>query len=136
MDDQTLRHILQENRTIAVVGLSDKPHRASYDVAKYLVGHGYKIIPVNPNLKEVLKQKCYPSLREIPEKIDLVDCFRRSEAILPIAEDAIAIGAKVLWMQMGMVNQTAADKATAAGLQVIMNRCIKIEHLRLAHMTR
>ena len=132
MDDiPTLRRILKDYRVIAVVGLSAKLHRPSYSVAKYLLEHGYRVIPVNPSYQEVLGQKCYPSLRDIPEKIDIVDCFRRSEAIMPLAEDAIAIGAKVLWMQIGVINEAAAEKARKAGLEVVMDRCIEIEYARL-----
>ena len=129
MDDITsLRRILTENRVIAVVGLSAKRHRPSYSVAQYLLEHGYRVIPVNPSYQEVLGQKCYPSLRDIPEKIDIVDCFRRSAEIVPIAEEAIAVGAKVLWMQLGVINEAAAKKARKAGLDVVMDRCIKIEY--------
>ena len=129
MDDiTTLRRILTENRVIAVVGLSAKRHRPSYSVAQYLLEHGYRVIPVNPSYQEVLGQKCYPSLRDIPEKIDIVDCFRRSAEIVPIAEEAIAVGAKVLWMQIGVINEAAAKKARKAGLDVVMDRCIKIEY--------
>lgn len=132
MDDiQTLRRILKENRVIAVVGLSARRHRPSYSVARYLLEHGYRVIPVNPAYQEVLGQKCYPSLRDVPERVDIVDCFRRSEAIMPIAEDAIAVGAKVLWMQLGVINEAAAEKARKAGLDVVMDRCIEIEYARL-----
>jgi predicted CoA-binding protein len=132
MDDiPTLRRILRETKTIAVVGLSAQWHRPSYFAAKYMLDHGYRVIPVNPTYAEVLGQKCYKSLRDIPQPVDMVDCFRRSAEILPIAEDAIAIGAKTLWMQLGVVNQAAANLAEAAGLQVIMDRCVKIEYARL-----
>ena len=132
MDDiQTLRRILKENRVIAVVGLSAKRHRPSYSVAKYLLEHGYRVIPVNPAYPEVLGQKCYPSLRNVPERVDIVDCFRRSTEIMPVADDAIAVGAKVLWMQIGVINEAAAEKARKAGLDVVMDLCIKIEHARL-----
>ena len=93
--------------------------------------HGYRIIPVNPRYTEVLEQKCYQDLRAIPERVDLVDCFRRSEDIPPIADDAVAIGARVLWMQLGVVNEEAARRAVDAGLDVVMNRCVKIEHARI-----
>ena len=129
MDDtRTLCRILTGNRVIAVVGLSAKRHRPSYSVAQYLLEHGYRVIPVNPSYQEVLGQKCYPSLRDIPERVDIVDCFRRSAEIMPVAEDAIAIGAKVLWMQIGVINEAAAEKARKAGLEVVMDRCIKIEY--------
>lgn len=132
MDDiATLRRILKENRVIAVVGLSAKQHRPSHSVAKYLLEHGYRVIPVNPAYQEVLGQKCYPSLRDVPERVDIVDCFRRSAEIMPVAEDAIAVGAKVLWMQIGVINEAAAEKARKAGLDVVMDRCIEIEYARL-----
>ena len=132
MDDiQTLRRILKDNRVIAMVGLSANWYRPSYFAAKYLLDHGYRVIPVNPSYQEVLGQKCYATLRDIPGKIDLVDCFRKSEEIMPLAEDAIAIGAKALWMQIGVINAAAAAKARKAGLDVVMNRCMKIEYARL-----
>lgn len=132
-DIPTLRRILAENRTIAVVGLSADWFRPSYFAAKYMLDRGYRIIPVNPRYAgaEVLGQKCYASLRDIRDPVGIVDCFRKSLDILPIAEDAIAIGAKVLWMQIGVINQEAALRAQAAGLQVVMDRCVKIEHARL-----
>jgi uncharacterized protein len=126
-----LRRILARSRTLAVVGLSAQWYRPSYFAAKYMQDHGYRIIPVNPRYTEVLGEKCYPTLRDIPERVDLVDCFRRSEEIPPIAEDAIAIGAKVLWMQLGIRNEEAARRASDAGLDVVMNRCVKIEHARI-----
>ncbi len=130
-DIQTLRRILKESRTIAVVGLSAQWHRPSNFAAKYMLDHGYTIIPVNPQYEEVLGQKCYKSLRDIPVKVDMVDCFRKSADVPPLADDAITIGAKILWMQIGVVNEAAAAKARAAGLEVVMDRCIKIEHGRL-----
>ena len=130
-DIQTLRRILHENRVIALVGLSANWYRPSFFAAKYMMEHGYTIIPVNPAYKEVLGQKCYASLREIPTKVDIVDCFRKTVEIMPIAEDAIAIGAKVLWQQLGVRNEEAARKAEAAGLDTVMDRCVKIEHARL-----
>jgi uncharacterized protein len=132
MDDiNTLRRILSQNRVIAVVGLSADWFRPSYFAAKYMQEHGYTVIPVNPRYTEVLGQKCYKSLRDIPAKVDIVDCFRKTGDILPIAEDAIAIGAKVLWQQLGVKNEAAAAKARAAGLEAVMDRCVKIEHGRL-----
>ena len=132
MDDiNTLRRILHECRVLAVVGLSASWHRPSYFAAKYMMEHGYRIIPVNPQYPEVLGQKCYPSLKAIPEKVDLVDVFRKTGDVPPIAEDAIAIGAKVLWQQIGVKNEEAARKARAAGLDTVMDRCVKIEHARL-----
>ena len=126
-----LRRILAKCRTLAVVGLSAQWYRPSFFAAKYMQDHGYRIIPVNPRYDEVLGAKCYASLRGIPERVDLVDCFRRSEEIPAIAEDAIAIGAKVLWMQLGVVNREAAKRAIDAGLDVVMDRCVKIEHARI-----
>ena len=126
-----LRRILARSRTLAVVGLSAQWHRPSYFAAKYMQDHGYRIIPVNPRYDEVLGEKCFPDLRAIPEPVDLVDCFRRSSDIPPIADSAIAIGAKVLWMQLGVVNDEAAQRASDAGLDVVMNRCVKIEHARI-----
>lgn len=126
-----LRRVLMQNRTIAVVGLSANWYRPSYFAAKYMLDHGYTVIPVNPAYAEVLGQKCYPSLRDVPQQVDMVDCFRRAEEIPAIADDAIAIGARVLWMQLGVVNAEAARKAEAAGLEVVMDRCVKIEYARL-----
>ncbi len=127
---QTVRRILGESRVIAIVGLSANWRRPSHGVAKYLLERGYQVIPVNPAYPEVLGQKCYPSLREIPDQVDIVDCFRRSEEIMPHAEDAIAIGAKLLWMQIGVINEAAAAKARRAGLEVVIDRCLKTEHAR------
>jgi predicted CoA-binding protein len=132
MDDiNTLRRILRECRTLAVVGLSADWFRPSYFAAKYMQEHGYRVIPVNPKYPEILGEKCYRSLRDIPEKVDLVDIFRKAQDVMPIAEEAIAIGAKVLWQQLGVKNEAAAAKARAAGLEAIMDRCVKIEHGRL-----
>ena len=130
-DINTLRRILKQGKTIAVVGLSANWWRPSYFAAKYMQEHGYRIIPVNPQYQEVLGEKCYANLRDIPEPVDIVDCFRRSEDIGPIADEAIAIGAKVLWLQLGVINHEAAEKARKAGLDVVMDRCVKIEHARL-----
>ena len=126
-----LRRILAQSRTLAVVGLSAQWYRPSYFAAKYMQDHGYRIIPVNPTYQMVLGEKCYPNLRAIPEPVDLVDCFRKAPEIPPIAEDAIDIGAKVLWMQLGIENEDAAQRACEAGLDVVMNRCVKIEHARI-----
>lgn len=132
MDDiSTLRRILKQNQVVAVVGLSANWWRPSYFVAKYLQEHGYRVIPVNPAYQDVLGEKCYPTLQDVPEKIDMVDCFRKAEEIPALAEEAVAIGAKCLWMQLGVVNVDAAALATAAGLDVVMDRCVKIEHGRL-----
>jgi len=133
MDDDinTLRRILKENRVLAIVGLSAQWHRPSYFAAKYMLEHGYEVIPVNPQYPEVLGRKCYASLRDIPVKIDIVDVFRKSADVMPVADDAIAIGARVLWQQLGVRNEAAAEKARAAGLETVMDRCVKIEHGRL-----
>jgi predicted CoA-binding protein len=132
MDDiNTLRRILRDSRTIAVVGLSADWFRPSYFAAKYMQEHGYRVIPVNPKYPEILGERCYKSLRDIPEKVDLVDIFRKTQDVMPIADEAIAIGAKVLWQQLGVKNEAAADKARAAGLEAVMDRCVKIEHGRL-----
>lgn len=126
-----LRRILMQNRTIAVVGLSANWHRPSHFAAKYMLDHGYAVIPVNPAYTEVLGQKCYSSLHDVPRKVDIVDCFRRAEDIPAIADAAIAIGARVLWLQLGVINPEAARHAEAAGLEVVMDRCVKIEYARL-----
>ncbi|MDO8456644.1 MAG: CoA-binding protein [Burkholderiaceae bacterium] len=135
-----LTHILQTCRTIAVVGLSPKPDRASYEVSQYMQAHGYRIVPVNPvaaaSNTPILGEKVYASLSEAAqaEKIDMVDCFRNSVDIPPIAEEAINIGANVLWMQLGISHEASAAQAGAAGLVVVQNRCLLIEHRRLAHL--
>jgi predicted CoA-binding protein len=126
--DQAIQQILKDTKTIAVVGISHKEHRASYQVAKFLIEKGYTVIPVNPKYEEVLGQACYAKLEDIPVEVDMVDCFRRSEEIVPIAESAIRIGAKVLWMQLGVENDDAAEMAKSAGMQVVMNRCPKIDY--------
>jgi predicted CoA-binding protein len=127
----TIRRILKDSRTIAVVGLSPKPHRPSHQVARYLMRAGYTIIPVNPGQSTILGLPCYPNLRAIPTPVDMVDIFRRQKEVLPIVEDAIAIGARFVWMQEGIVNEDAAARAEAAGLVVIMDRCTKIDHMNL-----
>ncbi|MDD5288023.1 MAG: CoA-binding protein [Dehalococcoidales bacterium] len=123
--------ILKSFRTIAVVGVSASPEKPSNSVFDYLAKHGYNVIPVNPTLNEVLGKKCYPSLSAIPEKVEVVDIFRRSEDIPPIVDEALKIGAKAIWMQEGIVNDAAAEKAQSAGLLVVMDKCIKKEHARL-----
>lgn len=130
-DIPTLRRILADARTIAVVGLSADWFRPSYFAAKYMQEHGYRIIPVNPKYPEILGEKSYPSLTAIPLKVDMVDCFRNARDIVPIARDAITIGAEVLWQQLGVVNHEADQLARAAGLDSVMDRCVKIEHARL-----
>ncbi|HTG96577.1 MAG TPA: CoA-binding protein [Burkholderiales bacterium] len=132
MDDiNALRRILREAKVIAVVGLSADWFRPSYFAAKYMQEHGYRVIPVNPKYAEILGEKCYPSLPDIPQPVDIVDVFRKTADVMPIAEDAIKIGAKVLWQQLGVRNEEAAAKARAAGLQTVLDRCVKIEHGRL-----
>jgi predicted CoA-binding protein len=130
-DVSTLRRILKENQVIAVVGLSADWFRPSFFAAKYMLEHGYRVIPVNPKYPEILGQKCYKSLQDIPEKVGIVDIFRKSQDVMPIAEAAIAIGARVLWQQLGVRNEAAAAKARAAGLESVLDRCVKIEHGRL-----
>ena len=129
MPDRIAR-ILSDCHTIAVVGLSPRPDRASFDVARYMQAAGYRIIPVNPNALEVLGEKSYATLQEAAqhEKIDLVNCFRNSEDIPPVVDDAIAIGAKAVWMQLGVAHAVAAAKAEAAGLLVVQDHCLKIDH--------
>ena len=133
-----IHHILADCRTIAVVGLSPKPERASFDVARYMQAHGYRIIPINPKAgtSSILGEKVYASLLAASqvEKIDLVNCFRNSADIAPIVDEAIAIGAKAVWMQLGITSPAAAAKAQAAGLTVVQDRCLKIEH-RTQHRT-
>jgi predicted CoA-binding protein len=133
-DVPTLLRLLQQCRRIAVVGVSNDWNRPSHFVAKYLIEHGYTMIPVNPKYAEVLGRTCYPDLaaaHRAEGAIDLVDCFRRASDIEPIAREASAIGARCLWLQLGVVNEAAAAQARAAGLQVVMDRCVKIEHARL-----
>jgi len=131
MNDQEIVALLSSAKTIAVVGLSDNPDRSSFGIARFLQNKGYRIIPVNPVVESVLGEKSYASLADIPEKVDIVDVFRRSEFVPEIAGQAIAIGAKALWMQLGIVNEEAAQKARDAGLIVVMDHCIGVEHRRL-----
>jgi predicted CoA-binding protein len=133
MTHTTVRQSLANCKTIAVVGLSPKPHRDSFRVAKYMQDHGFRIVPINPNAPEVLGEKAYASLTEAAqhERIDMVNCFRNSEDIPPIAAEAIAIGAKSLWLQIGVVNHAAAKQATDAGLVVVQNLCLMVEHRQL-----
>jgi hypothetical protein len=130
-DNATIRRMLTAARSVAVVGLSPRPARPSNQVARYLQAVGYRVIPVNPGHAEILGLVCYPRLRDVPGPVDIVDCFRRSDRILPIAEDAVAVGAKVLWLQLGVANEAAAQFAARAGLAVVTNRCIKIDHALL-----
>ena len=130
-DIPTLRRILAEHRVIAVVGLSADWYRPSFFAAKYLQEHGYRIVPVNPRYTEILGEPCYPSLTAIPFRVDMVDVFRRSSDVLPIAREAIAIGARCLWQQLGVINTEADALARAHGLDSVTDRCVKIEHARL-----
>ncbi len=128
MEDE-IKEILTSSRTIAIVGISNKPDRDSYIVAEYLMNQGYKIIPINPNIDSVFDLKAYPDLISVPEEIDIVDIFRRPEFVDEIVEQAIKKRAKVVWMQLGVINESAAEKARKAGLKVVMNKCIKVEHM-------
>ena len=130
-DIPTLSRILRRHPTVAVVRPSANWHRPSNFAAKYLQEHRYRVIPVNPAYTEVLGVRCYPDLESIPEPVEVVNIFRRAQDVPPIVEDAIAIGAKVVWMQLGVVNEAAAARAREAGLEVVMDRCMKIEHARL-----
>ena len=127
---ETIQRILDECRTIAVVGLSSDPSRASHGVAGYMRRQGYKIIPVNPNATEVFGEQAYPDLAAVPEKIDLVDVFRRSDEAGKAVDEAIAVGAKAVWLQEGVIDRDAAQRASSAGLLVVMDRCWLKEHIR------
>ena len=128
---QKIKAILEKYKTVAVVGLSPKQERDSHKVAKYLKENHYRIVPVNPGQREILGEKCYPNLKAIPFQIDVVDIFRKPDAIPPVVDDAIEIAAKVIWMQLGLAHNQAADKAREAGLEVVMSKCIKIEHMNM-----
>ena len=130
-DIVTLRRILSTYKHVAMVGLSADWWRPSFFAAKYLLEHGFEVIPVNPKYEEILGQKCYPDLKSIPTPVDIVDLFQKMERVPPFVDDAIVIGAKVVWMQLGIINQQAAQKAADAGLEVVMNRCMKIEYARI-----
>jgi predicted CoA-binding protein len=130
-DIRTLRQVLQNHRTIAVVGLSADWFRPSFFAAKYMQEHGYRIIPVNPKYTEILGETCYPSLKDIPHAVDIVDVFRKPADTPAIAQEAVDIGAKVFWLQLGVINQDAQTVAQNAGLTVVVDRCVKIEHARL-----
>lgn len=130
-NDQMLKDILLSAKTIASVGLSSNRAKESYGIVEYLKGQGYHIIPVNPTASEVLGEKSYPELESVPEKIDVVQIFRRPEDVPPVVDSAIKVGAKVVWMQEGIVNEEAAEKARAAGLQVVMDACMRVTHRRL-----
>ena len=129
---QTVEEILNQGKTIAVVGLSPKPERDSHRVAKYLQAQGYRIIPVNPMADEILGEKCYQDLKSIPEQVDVVDIFRKPEDVPPIVDQAVDIGAAAVWMQLGISHDEAGAKARKAGLGVVMDKCMLIEHQRLA----
>ena len=130
-DIPTLRRILNDNKKVAVVGLSANWSRPSFFAAKYMLEHGFEVIPVNPNYSEILGQTCYPDLASIPGSVDIVDLFQKVERIEPLVDQAIEIGTKVVWMQLGIVHEKAAEKARAAGLEVVMDRCIKIKYAKL-----
>ncbi|UCD56131.1 MAG: CoA-binding protein [Candidatus Hydrogenedentota bacterium] len=131
LDDAKIRAILKTSRTIAVVGLSPNPERDSHEVARYLQEAGYTIVPVNPTADRILGETVYPDLTSIPEKIDVVDIFRRSEHVPAIVDEAIKAGARTVWMQLGVIHEEAARKAAKAGLDVVMDRCMLREHKRL-----
>ena len=131
LDDSQIKDILQQAKTVAVVGHSDNPGRTSYQIANFLRNAGYTVYAVNPTVSEIDGEPSYPSIQDIPDQIDIVDVFRRSEFLDEVVEDAIEAGAKTVWSQLGVVDQGAADKATQAGLNMVMNRCIKIEYARL-----
>ncbi len=128
---QDIAILLKNTKNIAIVGLSTKKERASNMVGRYLLDAGYTIIPVNPGQDEILGQRCFPRLKDIKEKIDVVDIFRKSEDVLPIVQEAIDIGAKSIWIQLGIVNDEAAELARNAGLTVVMDRCIKVDHANM-----
>jgi uncharacterized protein len=129
--DEMMKEILLSARTVASVGLSGNEEKVSNGVGAYLLEHGYKVIPVNPTTDEILGKKSYPDLSSVPEKIDVVQVFRRPEDVPPVVDEAIKVGAKVVWMQEGIVNEEAAQKAREAGLQVVMDACMRATHKRL-----
>ena len=131
---EIIKTILSDSRTIAVVGLSSNPLRPSYDVSQYMQRHGYRIIPVTPNDSEVLSEKAYPTLFVVPEKIDLVNIFRRTDQAGAHVDEAIKIGAKAVWMQEGVIDEAAAKRAVDAGLLVVMDRCLLKEHLKFSKL--
>lgn len=135
-DSDAMQSILRDSHTIAVVGLSADTQRPSHEVAQYLQEHGFRIVPVNPQYTEVLGETCYPDLPSIPFPVDLVDVFRKPQDCVPIARDAVAIGARALWLQLGVSNEEAQRIAAAAGLTVVADRCVKIEHARLFGQSR
>ncbi len=131
LSDEQIKDTLQAAKTIAVVGLSDDPSRPSYGVAKYLQDHGYRIVPVSPKGGQMLGEQAYPDLSSVPFDVDIVDVFRRPEAVAPHVDEAIEKGTKMVWLQLGIRNDEAAQKASDAGLEVVQDRCLKIEHMRL-----
>ncbi len=131
MNRSEMQKILKTAHTIATVGTSTKPDKPAHNVPEYLMRHGYHIIPVNPTIDEIFGLKAYPDLVSIPEPVDVVQIFRRAEDVPPIVEQAIQIGAKVVWMQEGIINEAAAQKAEAAGLEVVMDHCMMVEHRRM-----
>jgi uncharacterized protein len=131
MDSETLRQAMLGARNIAVVGLSDNPARPSHGVARYLQSQGYRIIPVNPNIREVLGERAYPDLISVPDAIDMVDIFRRSEHVAAVVDEAITKGVSTIWMQLGVIDEQAARRAEEAGITVVMDRCLAVEHRRL-----
>jgi predicted CoA-binding protein len=130
-DDPKLKQILEDAKVIAVFGASTKPWRESNNISDFLIRKGYDVVPVNPRYQEVLGKKCYPDLPSIPLKIDIVDVFRNSDSVGEVVDQAIQAGAKTIWMQLGVINEAAAKKAEEAGLQVVMDHCIAVEHRRL-----
>jgi predicted CoA-binding protein len=130
-DDSRLKQILEDAKVIAVFGASTKPWRESNNIGDFLIRKGYDVVPVNPRYQEVLGKKCYPDLPSIPLKIDIVDVFRNSDSVGEVVDQAIQAGAKTIWMQLGVINEAAAKKAEEAGLQVVMDHCIAVEHRRL-----
>ena len=130
-DTKTLHRILTDNNTVAIVGLSAKWHRPSFFVGKYLLDHGYNVIPVNPNYQEILGQKCYPDLDSIPVSVDIVDLFQRADTTPEYARQAVSIGAKVVWLQLGIINQEAKEITESGSLDFVMDKCVKIEHARI-----
>ena len=129
--EERMLHMLRETKTIATVGFSSSPHKPSHYVPRYLMEHGYKVVPVNPNAEEILGEKAYPLLEEVPGEVDMVQLFRPSDEVGPHVEQAIEMGAKFLWMQLGIRNKEAAARARDAGLEVVQDRCLMVEHRRL-----
>ncbi len=135
-EEARVKQILAEARNIAVIGLSDDPWRPSFGIARYLQQEGYRIFPVNPEITEVLGERAYPELAAVPEPIDIVNIFRRSSAVSGHVDEVIAKGAKLIWMQLGVRDAAAAERAHAAGIAVVMNRCIAVEHRRMLSASR